>query len=624
MANYNTLKSAIQDVIKQNGNNEITGSLLQSALLSMVDSLGVGYQFAGVAIPSTNPGTPDQNVFYLALQPGTYNNFGGTVVAAGEIGVFTYNGAWTYTVKTIIDGGFLLCGNAVPGTVPETPLGRVCYIAIEPGVYTNFDGIKVFPGTLAILYCSDGVWSKKEIRPIYVSNPRMQNCIQELYIETQADVASLRLSIMTWTGTTLSINIKDTDGNIVSAVVTRPTKPYEAVPLSTYKASPIEVKGYIVMNENIDTISYTTGYSLYKSCANLLFKPFITNALIGEYKADIAATKVQIQKEESPICAARINRGALNPNGLYNNSYISISRRFTPTHDALLVFGNKDAAAVTNKFFDFFGFYVHEIDVDSGLIYYPQNATQFGTGIVVGTTTDSILPVVVGAVNNPDGDNTSKWFTGQNHAYGNVSTGPSRTMREISNDVWVDNVPVSIGQLGVRGKKCIIQVVNRVQAYNTVKQDGTGREVIEQKITVEMDNARCVVRVEYLALEDVIFYNIPGVGQYGAPNTGRQFRFLGSTSKMGLYDFSATAVSPSANDRAINCIQLLRNGYALDLVMRNFGLGNLAYNTSQNNAYFTSGAKVYTRLTDGNAEIAVPQGGKIGFEVEYNTLPNVK
>lgn len=95
MANYATLKAAIQSVIKQNGNNEITGALLQQSLLSMITSLGAYYQFAGLATPSTNPGTPDQNVCYLASTAGTYSNFGGIVLNSGEVAILAYNGSWT-------------------------------------------------------------------------------------------------------------------------------------------------------------------------------------------------------------------------------------------------------------------------------------------------------------------------------------------------------------------------------------------------------------------------------------------------------------------------------------------------------------------------------------------------
>lgn len=98
MANYNTLKEAIQAVIKTNGNEEITGSILQQSLLAMINSLGAGYQYAGVATPETSPGTPDYNVVYLASEAGTYTNFGGIVVADGEVALLTYDGTWSKEV----------------------------------------------------------------------------------------------------------------------------------------------------------------------------------------------------------------------------------------------------------------------------------------------------------------------------------------------------------------------------------------------------------------------------------------------------------------------------------------------------------------------------------------------
>ena len=94
MANYATLKATIQQYIKQNGNNEITGNLLQQQLLAMINSLGVGYQYMGIATPTTTPGTADQNVFYLASESGTYTNFSGIVVDENEIAFLKWNGVW--------------------------------------------------------------------------------------------------------------------------------------------------------------------------------------------------------------------------------------------------------------------------------------------------------------------------------------------------------------------------------------------------------------------------------------------------------------------------------------------------------------------------------------------------
>lgn len=80
MGNYEELKQAVSDVIKTNGNQEITGAILQNALLSIISTVGGNATFAGIATPTTNPGTPDQNIFYIASDNGTYVNFGGVEI----------------------------------------------------------------------------------------------------------------------------------------------------------------------------------------------------------------------------------------------------------------------------------------------------------------------------------------------------------------------------------------------------------------------------------------------------------------------------------------------------------------------------------------------------------------
>jgi hypothetical protein len=95
MGNFQNLKNEISRAIRENGNQEITGDLLQEKLLEMVDSLGKDYKFRGVATPDGEPITDDTNVFYVANTVGTYPNYGGLAVADGEIAFFTYNGSWS-------------------------------------------------------------------------------------------------------------------------------------------------------------------------------------------------------------------------------------------------------------------------------------------------------------------------------------------------------------------------------------------------------------------------------------------------------------------------------------------------------------------------------------------------
>lgn len=95
MANYANLLATIAANIYTNNNNEVTAAMVKTAVDQMVASLGAGYQYMGVAIPATNPGTPDYKCFYIASTPGTYTNFGGLVVKIGEVAVLKYDTAWS-------------------------------------------------------------------------------------------------------------------------------------------------------------------------------------------------------------------------------------------------------------------------------------------------------------------------------------------------------------------------------------------------------------------------------------------------------------------------------------------------------------------------------------------------
>lgn len=101
MANYETLKTAIQHVIKTNDNNEITGALLQQSLLAIINSFGTGYQFIGIATPVTNPEIYDQKVFYIANGKGLYRNFGSINIDEDEVVLLVFENTWTKVLTGI-------------------------------------------------------------------------------------------------------------------------------------------------------------------------------------------------------------------------------------------------------------------------------------------------------------------------------------------------------------------------------------------------------------------------------------------------------------------------------------------------------------------------------------------
>lgn len=110
MGGYTKLKAAIAAAIKANGNNEITGAIMQVVLNTIVSTVGANRTFVGIANENTNPGTPDSNVFYIAYKAGNYVNFqsgaSNLTVKPGELAIL-YNGTnnWDkFVIGMSLDG----------------------------------------------------------------------------------------------------------------------------------------------------------------------------------------------------------------------------------------------------------------------------------------------------------------------------------------------------------------------------------------------------------------------------------------------------------------------------------------------------------------------------------------
>lgn len=171
MSNYNSLKATIDAYIKQNGNQEITGQILNSVLNQMVTTLGAGYQFAGVAVSDTDPGTPDAKVFYIANGKGTYEKFGGINVTEDDVVVLYWDTAWHKVatgiasqaklseLEQLMQEGYTFMGVATPETNPGKPDQKVFYIANDMGVYLNFGGIENYEPNVVLLVYDSG-WKK--------------------------------------------------------------------------------------------------------------------------------------------------------------------------------------------------------------------------------------------------------------------------------------------------------------------------------------------------------------------------------------------------------------------------------------------------------------------------------
>lgn len=133
MGNYEELKAAVASVIKTNGNQEITGAVLQNTLTSLISQIGANATFAGIATPDTVPGTPDQNVFYIAGQSGTYANFGGYKVTKNAVAFSNVSGNWVVTNLDILSSEF--------GNSAVYDMAYSGYLSVDLGhIYNHAEG----------------------------------------------------------------------------------------------------------------------------------------------------------------------------------------------------------------------------------------------------------------------------------------------------------------------------------------------------------------------------------------------------------------------------------------------------------------------------------------------------
>ena len=98
---YNALNNLIDAYIYANGVQAITGQILNGVLKQMVAQLGSGYHLMGVAGPETVPASNDYAMAYFAATAGEYTDFGGITIASGEVAVLLTYGNGSWSKQTI-------------------------------------------------------------------------------------------------------------------------------------------------------------------------------------------------------------------------------------------------------------------------------------------------------------------------------------------------------------------------------------------------------------------------------------------------------------------------------------------------------------------------------------------
>jgi len=151
---------------------------------------------------------------------------------------------------------------------------------------------------------------------------------------------------------------------------------------------------------------------------------------------------------------------------------------------------------------------------------------QYTTFITNGT--DWLGPVIIYANENADGDSAGH-FTGGNHGYDNSGRieGNSSTGRSVGLTFTVDGSETS--NFSGYCDSIVIRWSDLVQGANTIKEDGSGREILREDHTIEFGKRESGMDVSctFTALEGMRFERLYGL-QLSSNSVFKTVTFVGS------------------------------------------------------------------------------------------------
>lgn len=203
------------------------------------------------------------------------------------------------------------------------------------------------------------------------------------------------------------------------------------------------------------------------------------------------------------------------------------------------------------------------------------------------TGEDFFGPIVGFADDNGDGDDpNNSHFTGGMHRFNSKNTA-----RVISFDVYYDGrkIPSFVGYCDTID----IIIKQNLQVSNTVKNDGTGREVVQEIIRLHFENGVINVETEFIALEDMYirtFYFMQGL--HKANGMGENgIRYIGSEANRGINSMDSTS---NSGDLYCRTMRMLADTIQMDITIDDIDIGRFTHVTDE---IFSAYVNTYTGYT---------------------------
>lgn len=241
----------------------------------------------------------------------------------------------------------------------------------------------------------------------------------------------------------------------------------------------------------------------------------------------------------------------------------------------------------------------------------PTSKVTTPSKYIVQTSGDWHAPYVVKAVNNADGQMVaSGYFTGGNHGYDNTATGVP-TARCENLKMYADGKALATGNEGYCDK-IRIEWDNFVQAYNTTKANGTGREVLREHITMLFDGYKWETETTIYPLEPIKIQTWYGL-QFFTANYDYVAYINGETGLISSQ--SGSSESGNAKPNAMKFFNL--EDTAIVEIDTCYDLGTRKHASGSTAGFFARGSysKAYGTIIGGSTELV--SGGAYSMRGSY-------
>ena len=273
--------------------------------------------------------------------------------------------------------------------------------------------------------------------------------------------------------------------------------------------------------------------------------------------ADVSLTQVDLDVKSSYKNALRYNHA---------NKSVRMRFRYNSIHDMVFDIGKRGSSNLPQ----IAAFYKEPNTTG----YLPMDFTL--TTQFIADQTDWISPYVVKAKANIDGDlPLSEHFTGGYHGYNNGASDAVGTATNTSFKVFADKKLLT-ADCDIYANEIVIEVVNLINATNTKKADGTGRNVIQETVTYTIVGNKVDVSVAIKALEDITIQTYYGIQAYVV--AFNSFQFVGDNVMTGVFDTTAGHYGGHKADSDCNVMLAMTATDKLTMFVDNmFGIGKLRY-----------------------------------------------